>query len=238
MQGGYGTLMGMKKETVVISVGGSLIAPPKGLDVVFLKKLKTLVDAGVKAGFRFIIITGGGATARNYQEAGRRVGKLAAEDLDWLGIHSTRLNGHLLLSLFRKDAYGALVKNPKAKVITDKPIIIAAGSRPGWSTDYVAVALAQNIGAKKIVNLSNINYVYTRDPNKFKDAKIIKEISWAEFRKLIPKKWDPGLSSPFDPVAAKLANESNMEAVILNGKNLSELQKYLEGKKFRGTKIV
>ena len=226
------------KETVVISVGGSLIAPPQGLDVAFLKKFKVLLEKGIKSGFKFVIITGGGATARNYQTAARKIGELNSEDLDWLGIHSTRLNGHLLRSLFRKDAYPALVKNPKAKVRTDKPIIIAAGSKPGWSTDYVAVAIAKNMGAKKIINLSNINYVYTKDPNKFKDAEIIKEISWTEFRKLIPKKWDPGTHSPFDPVAAKLADESKMEAVIINGKNLSELQKYLEEKKFRGTRIT
>ncbi len=141
------------KETVVISVGGSLIAPPSGIDTGFIKKFKALIEKQVSRGFRFVIITGGGATARNYQEAGRKVGQVTTDDLDWLGIHSTRLNGHLLRSLFRKDAYPALVKNPKAKISTSKPIIIAAGSKPGWSTDYVATSLAKNIGAKRIVNL-------------------------------------------------------------------------------------
>lgn len=226
------------KEIVVISVGGSLIAPRGGLDTGFLKKFKVLIEKQVALGTRFVIITGGGTTARNYQEAGRKVGTLASEDLDWLGIHSTRLNGHLLRSLFRKDAYPALVKNPKTKITTQKPIIIAAGWKPGFSTDYVATMFAKMIGAKKIVNLSNIDYVYTRDPKKYKDAKKIEEISWTEFRKLIPKKWDPGTHSPFDPVAAKLADTERMETVILNGSNLGELQKYLEGKKFKGTKIA
>lgn len=226
-----------KKETVVISVGGSLIAPPTGIDTAFLKRFKTLIETFLKEGFRFVIIAGGGATARNYQTSARKVGELNTEDLDWLGIHSTRLNGHLLRSLFRKDAYPALVKNPKAKIVTDRPIIIAAGWKPGWSTDYVATALAQKIGAKKIINLSNIDYVYTKDPNKFKDAKVIKEIAWGDFRELIPKKWDPGIHSPFDPVAAKLADAEKMEVVIMNGKKLGELQKYLEGKEFKGTRI-
>ena len=226
-----------RQEIVVISVGGSLIAPPQGLDTAFLKKLKIFIEKHIALKYKFVIITGGGATARNYQNAGRKIENITTDDLDWLGIHSTRLNGHLLRSIFRKHAHPALVKNPKTKITTDKPVIIAAGSRPGWSTDYVATALAKMLGASKIVNLSNIDYVYTRDPKKYRDAKAIKEISWNDFRKLIPKKWNPGTHSPFDPVAAKHAETERMEVVIINGKKLSEFEKYLSGKKFIGTLI-
>lgn len=227
-----------KKETVVISVGGSLISPQSGIDTAFLKKLKSFVEAHVARGYQFVIITGGGATARNYQNAGRKVGDIATEDLDWLGIHSTRLNGHLLRSIFRKYAAPALVKNPLAAVPAHKPVIIAAGWKPGFSTDYVAVKLAQKIGAKRVVNLSDIDYVYDKDPKKNKNAKAIKEIAWPDFREVIPKKWDPGLSSPFDPVAAKQAENLKLEVAMINGKKLSEFEKYLSGKKFVGTRIV
>jgi uridylate kinase len=227
-----------KKETVVISVGGSLISPQSGIDVSFLKKLKLFVESHVARGYQFVIITGGGATARNYQNAGRKVGDIATEDLDWLGIHSTRLNGHLLRSIFRKYALPALVKNPLATVPAHKPVIIAAGWKPGFSTDYVAVKLAQKINAKRVVNLSDIDYVYDKDPKKNKNAKPIKVIAWQDFREVIPKKWDPGLSSPFDPVAAKQAESLKLEVAMINGKKLGEFEKYLGGKKFVGTRIA
>lgn len=229
---------GVSKETVVISVGGSLISPPSGIDTLFLTKLKSLVESHIKKGFRFVIITGGGATARNYQNAGRKVADVAKEDLDWIGIHATRLNGHLLRSLFRKHAAPALVKNPETKVAPNKSVIIAAGWKPGFSTDFVATKLASKVRAKKIVNLSDIDYVYDKDPKKYKDAKAIKNISWKEFRNLIPKSWDPGLSSPFDPVAAELAEKHEMEVVMLNGKKLGEFEKYLNKKSFVGTHIA
>lgn len=225
------------KETVVISVGGSLIAPPSGIDTGFLKKLKALIETHIKKGYRFVIISGGGSTARSYQDAARKIGKISQEDTDWLGIHACRINGHLLLSLLRDKAYPRLVKNPEQPISTAKPLIIATGWKPGRSSDFVAVRFAKAIGAKKFVNLSNIDYVYDKDPKKHKDAKPIKDISWTEFRKLIPAKWSPGVHAPVDPVAAKLAHAAHIEAVMLNGEDLEQLSKYLAGKSFKGTRI-
>lgn len=224
------------QNTVVISVGGSLISPD-GVDTAFLKTFKTIIDRRVGEGFTFLIITGGGATARRYQQALREVGDQNAEDLDWLGIHATRLNGHLLRSLFREHAYPTLITNPEKLEKTDAPIIIAAGWRPGRSTDYVATILAEKIGAKKLVNLSNIDYVYTADPKKDKNAQPITESAWTDFRKLLPPTWDPGTHAPFDPVASEEAQKLGLEVAMINGGKLDEFEKYLSGERFIGTVI-
>jgi len=96
---------------------------------------------------------------------------------------------------------------------------------------------AKTLGAKKLVNLSNIDYVYTADPRKDPDAQKIENISWSDFRKLIPSEWDPGLSSPFDPIAAKEAESLGLEVAIINGANLASFSDYLDGKPFKGTVI-
>lgn len=225
------------KETVVISVGGSLICPPKGIDVAFLRALRTFVESHIKKGYRFVIITGGGRTAREYQHAARDLKALNREDLDWLGIHSTRLNGHLLRTMFRKYAAPALVKSLSAR-IPDAPVVIAAGTAPGWSTDYVAVRLAKKAKASRVINLSDIAYLYTADPKKDKNATPIYETTWANFRKMLPKKWDPGTHTPFDPVASREAEHSGIEVAMIAGKSLSELSNYLSGKEFKGTRIA
>lgn len=223
-------------ETIVISVGGSLIAPDQ-INVPFLKNLKKFITKEVALGKKFIIIAGGGKTCRRYQDAAKAVGSLVHEDLDWLGIHATRLNGHLLRTVFYDIAFPALIKSPHKKVQTDKPVIIAAGWKPGNSTDYVAVRVAKNMGAKRLVNLSNIDYAYNKDPNKFTDAVRIKEIDWKAFRALLPTEWTPGLSAPFDPIAAAEADKSGIEVAIINGTRLAQVEKYLEGKAFTGTRI-
>ncbi len=226
-----------KREYVVVSVGGSLIVPD-GIDVSFLKNLRELVNRKVKEGYGFYIIAGGGKLARRYQDAAKDVrGNLTSEDADWMGIHATRLNAHLLRTLFLEDAQDRIVKNPTRSVNTKYPVIIGAGWKPGNSTDYCAVMAAKKLGAKKLVNLSNIDYVYTADPRTNPDAVKIERSTWADFRKLIPKDWDPGLSSPFDPVAAKEAEAMKLEVAVINGAKLEELENYIAGKPFVGTVI-
>ena len=224
------------RERVVVSVGGSLIVPDQ-IDINFLTRFKTLILEKVQRGFTFSIITGGGKIARRYQEAANAVTPLSRHDLDWIGIHSTRLNAQLLRNIFVGYAHPQVIKNPTIDIEADEPIIIAAGWQPGCSTDYDAVLMAKNLDARRLVNLSNIDYVYDSDPKKNPSAKKIEKISWAEFRKLIPAEWDPGLSSPFDPVAAKEAESLGLEVAIINGAKLEEFSNYLDGTPFVGTVI-
>lgn len=220
-----------------MSVGGSLIVP-EGIDTEFLKDFRELVLRKVKQGLSFYIITGGGKLARHYQDAAQLVrGDLPSVDVDWLGIHSTRLNAQLMRTLFMEEAQARIVKNPTRGLHANRPIIVGAGWKPGRSTDYCAVMAARKLGAHKLVNLSNIDYVYDSNPKENSDAKPIENIGWADFRKLIPAEWDPGLSSPFDPVAAREAQEHNLEVAVINGNKIAEFEKYLDGQTFTGTVI-
>ncbi len=227
------------KETIIMSVGGSLIVPD-AIDTTFLKNLKDLIHVeATTSGRRFIIIAGGGRTARRYQDAAAAVTELTPDDLDWMGIHATRLNGHLLRTIFRDIAYPTMINNPDE--ILDVPdrenVIIAAGYRPGCSTDLRAVQIAHKIGATKVINLSNTDYVYTDNPHTNPNAVKIEDITWAEFRKLIPEEWAPGLSAPFDPMAARVAEQYGIEVAQLNGLKLECLHQYLAGAPFMGTRI-
>ncbi len=228
----------LKPSTLVISVGGSLVVPQGGIDYAFLNDFKALISKHIKRNWRFVIVVGGGGTARQYQEAARQVGKLTRDDLDWLGIHATRLNGHLVRTVFRDIAHPIMLKDPTRPLTTwKKPVLVAAGWKPGWSTDYVATRIAKRLKADVVVNLSNIDYVYDKDPNKHKDAEVICDISWKEFRKMVGNKWDPGMNVPFDPVASRLASQSKMKVALLNGKNIKNLDALLRGERFAGTVI-
>ncbi len=225
------------RERIVVSVGGSLIVPDQ-IDTDFLARFKTLILEKVQRGLTFSIIGGGGKTARCYQEAANAVTPLSHQDLDWIGIHATRLNAQLLRNIFVGYAHPQIVKNPTIDIDAEEPVLIAAGWQPGCSTDYDAVLMAKNLGATRLVNLSNIDYVYTADPKKDPNAQKIERTTWADFRKLIPEEWDPGLSSPFDPVAAREAQAIGLEVAIINGAKLEEFSNYIDGKPFVGTVIV
>lgn len=226
----------MAKSTV-ISIGGSIVVPKNGIDVDYLKSFRDLLRPLVKSGGRFIVVVGGGHTARAYQQAAGAIVKLAPEDLDWLGIHATRLNGHLLRAIFRDLALHRVVKDPTRPVRWVEPIMIAAGWKPGWSTDYVAVRLAHKYKIKRVVNLTNIDAAYDKDPSRYDDAEPYDKIDWAAFRKLVGDKWSPGMNAPFDPIASKLAQKWNMEVTIAAGKDLKNLKNILTGRKFKGTTV-
>ena len=227
----------MKFEKIItISLGGSLIVPEE-IDSTWIKEFKSCIEKYIKKGYRFILISGGGKTARKYQNAAREIAGLTGDDLDWLGIHATRINAHLIRTIFRKLAHPEVIKNPHDKIKFKEKILVAAGWKPGFSTDFDAVLLAEKFNVKKIINLSNIDYVYDKDPKKHSDAKIIKDISWKDFRKIVGNKWDPGLNAPFDPIASKRAQELGIEVAIMNGKNINNIEDYLDNKKFIGTII-
>jgi uridylate kinase len=130
-----------------------------------------------------------------------------------------------------------IILDPTKKIKFRSPIILGGGWKPGFSTDYDAVVIASRTGAKRILNLSNIDYVYDRDPKKSKRAKRIPHISWRNYRKIIPRRWTPGLSTPFDPVAARLAERLRLEVNILGGKSISNIRACLLGTSFKGTSI-
>ena len=90
-------------KTVVIALGGSIMYP-EAIDVLFLKKFRKFILNRLQKGSRFIIVVGGGHIARVYQEAAHKVSKITDADKDWLGIDSTRINAHILRTIFNMIA--------------------------------------------------------------------------------------------------------------------------------------
>lgn len=228
------------KEKIVISVGGSLIVPDK-VNTKFLTKLNEFIRSQLaqNPNRQFFLVAGGGAIARHYRDAGREVvgHELTRDDLDYLGIHATKLNAHLIRTIFRDVAHPYILKHYEIIRKVQEPVVVAAGWKPGWSTDYCALLICEDYDVRSVINLSNISQVYDKDPRKFSDAKPIEKISWAEFRKIVGDEWQPGLNAPFDPIAAKKAEELGVKVVVLHGEDFANLENYLLGKPFIGTVI-
>lgn len=203
---------------VVMSVGGSLINPGK-INVSFLKSLKKFVK-----GKSAVIVCGGGKPARDYMSAAKKVGVKSVDDV---GIAATVLNASLVASMFNTK----VTPEPKR---SRKKVIVGCGFKPGYTTDTNTVMWAKKLGVGKVVNLTNVDYVYTKSP-KLKGARPIKCMSWTDYIKMIPKKHVSGIHVPFDPIASRLAKRHGISVGVINGKRLSEVSKFLAGKKFIGT---
>ncbi|MFQ5620333.1 MAG: UMP kinase [Candidatus Nanoarchaeia archaeon] len=223
------------KNPIIISLGGSIMVPDE-VDTAYLKRFKDLILKLSKK-HPCILVSGGGKTARRYIKAARKFTK-DQEAAHWLGISATHMNAQLLKTILHPHCHKEILANPTKKQIIKKNIAIAAGWKPGCSTDKDAVLLAKTYKAKTILNLSNIDYVYTKDPNKFKSAKRCINLSWKELQNIVGLKFKPGENYPFDPEATKLAMKQKLTLYCLNGRKLNEVKKAIQGKPFKGTLVL
>lgn len=231
-----------QREKIVISIGGFLVVPNERIDTDFLKKFNKFIrkQLAQNKNRQFFLLAGGGSIARHYRNAGRKIvgHELIRDDLDWLAIHTTKLNAHLIRTIFRDLAHPYIIKHYEIIRKVTESIVVASGWKPGSTTDYEAVLLCEDYGVDTILNLSNVSGVYNRDPQKFKNVKPVDKISWEDFHKIAGNKWMRGINTPFDRAATKKAEELGVKVIIVNGHNFDNLGKYFSGKKFAGTVII
>jgi len=226
--------------TKVLSVGGSIVVPNEP-DTVFISSFVNMVKKWLDGdkSRRLILVVGGGAPARIYQNAYKTVAgeDFVSDNADWIGIMATRINAQLVKACFGDYCKNDVVYNPTEDVKFDGQVLLAAGWKPGFSTDNDAVLLGEKFDAKTIVNLSNIEKVYTDDPRKNPDAKPLDTISWEDFRKMVGDEWVPGKNCPFDPIASKKASGLGMKVICAGGKDIANIEKILNDQDFTGTTI-
>lgn len=223
----------------IISLGGSIVAPDSP-DPDFLKQFVALTETWLAANpaAKVIFIVGGGGPARTWQQALRAVRPAASsDDQDWVGIAATRLNAELVRTAFGPLCADPVVTDPHAPERISARVLVAAGWKPGFSTDFDSVCLAERFGAKTVINLSNIAKVYTDDPKKNPAAKPIDAISWDQFRAMVGDTWEPGKNTPFDPIASRRAQELGLRVICAAGRDLANLARILDNRDFVGTTI-
>ncbi|MEI6326679.1 MAG: UMP kinase [Candidatus Roizmanbacteria bacterium] len=227
-------------KPIVISVGGAFLVPNSGINTKFLINLNALIRKYVASGHRFFLVAGGGRTARQYRDAGKAVNHhMSNHDLDWLGIHATRLNGHLLRTIFEDIAHPRMIENYHHRLENwTESIVIGAGWKPGWSTDYCAVYLAYEYKAAPVINLTNVDYIYDSDPKTNPHAHALHTATWKQMESIVGTTWTPGMNAPFDPIASQLAAEHDIDVIVTNGDNLENLENILCNKPYRGTLIT
>lgn len=223
----------------ILDLGGSIVAPDH-IDTAFIKEFRDFLVNWLKEDEKrkAILIIGGGGAARKYQNAYREIDSEPTHDeQDWIGIAATRLNGQLLKGVFKDYCDDDVIINPETDGSFKGRVMVAAGWKPGFSTDYDSVVLAKRFNASTVLSLSNIAKIYTDDPKVNPDAKPLDSLTWDEYKKMCGDEWTPGKNIPFDPVATKLAAELGLKVIAAAGKDLENLKKIFNGEDFFGTTI-
>ncbi|MFO7872582.1 MAG: UMP kinase [Candidatus Undinarchaeales archaeon] len=221
----------------VLKIGGSVIAKEAlKLDI---KKLVQYLKKWSKK-HELAIVVGGGRTSRALDSLARQFTD-KEKLLDNVGIYASRLNASVLIAALDEHACTKIPRNESefsklAEKCKDK-IIVSGGFRPGQRTDAVSVQIAKAWGADTVFKCTNVDYVYDKDPLTNPDAEPIEEMTFEELEKLADKSEKANSPTIMDKVAADMLLKEDIKLVVLDGKNLGNIGKALNGKKFRGTKI-
>lgn len=222
---------------VVLSIGGSSINPDGKPDINFLKEIASILK---KSKNEFGIVTGGGSVARAYAKAAKELG--AGEyDADAVAIIATKQNAHILVAALGDIAHPNIPMTfERARMdLGKRKVVVMGGTIPGITTDSDSALLAEAIGAKRLVNISNVDAIYESDPRKNPNAKKFKKMSYDELIALATKsdKRAPGTHFVFDMLACKLVARSKIETHFVSCKNMKDIANAIEGKEHGGTTV-
>jgi uridylate kinase len=223
---------------IVLKIGGSIVMP-KEVDVNYVKKLAAKLKEWAKK-HELVVVVGGGRLSREFGELGRKLTK--EEDyLDLIGIYASRLNASLLVAALEGAACPAIPRSELEflDVLRKFPgkIIICGGFRPKQRTDAVSVELAKIWNADYVIKGTNVNYVYTKDPKKYKNAKPVKKLTFSELKQYAEQEHKANMPTIMDMASANIVAREKVEVIILNGKDLKNIEKVLDRQKFKGTVI-
>ena len=221
---------------IVIAIGGSILL--KEYDCKKFQEYSGILKDLAKEHELFVVI-GGGKPAREYISVVRDLGAGEAQ-CDDIGIEVTRINAKLMLAALGDVAYQRVPHNFQEALefsATGK-IIVMGGTEPAHSTDAVSAILAEYVQADKLINLTSVDGMYTKDPNKFDDAELVPEITATDLLEFLSgKDVKAGTYEFFDATAVQMIKRSNLETVITNGFEPENLIKAVNGEKI-GTRII
>ena len=224
----------VQNKTFVLSVGGSVFFNDK-LRAPEIAKFCEVINELKREGFEFVIVVGGGRVARVYQAGAKALGANNF-DLDEVAIQITRANA-MLFTYIIDNAWKEVLTDPKQaeNVLLLGKTPVFGGTTPGQTTDAVGAIIAEMMNAE-FVNLSNVDGIYSADPNKEANAKMYKELSHVRMLSLLKAEASkPGGHSFLDAHAANIISRSKVRSFFVSGTDFDNFKNCVRGNEFHGT---
>ena len=226
-------------KTLVVSLGGSLLFLEGQRDPLYLRQISQILKETSKKS-ALVVVVGGGSLARAYAEKARKKQK-GEFYADREAIKATRENAKTVIRALGSSAYAkvAATFNEVSRSLKPGRIVVAGGMFEGLTTDAIAVLVAEMLGAGRVVNLSNVDGIYSGDPRKDKNATKYPELSHSALVALSSAgdQRKAGTNFVFDSVASKLAARSNVPLDFVGGRDLAGVRSALLGLHHSGTVV-
>ncbi|MFW9853865.1 MAG: UMP kinase [Candidatus Thorarchaeota archaeon] len=216
------------KPVVSISLGGSVINPGE-IDTQFLEQFTGMIKSFFHQS-KFVVVCGGGKVARQYI-AGLPKG-LTEGERDTMAIAATWLNARLLSYYFRGHCSVILptTLTEVAEQLQTYDVSLTGGFLPAVKTDEDAAVLADLVGSDILINVTNVDGIYDKDPQEFSDAKKHDVLTYREFYEVVsPLSLGAGSKAPFTLIAAKICERTNVRIVVCF-KDIEKIREAIQGK--------
>ena len=226
------------RTPVVVSIGGSVLLTGEG-DIEYLGSLAGLLHR-VGSERPLVVTVGGGRTARDYIQLGRALG-LTEVELDEVGIEVTRLHARLLAARVGPPtpAHPATTVAEVVEQLRHGSPIILGGTEPGHTTDGVAALVAVRLRAARVVNATDVDGVYDRDPRSGPGARRLERLTWPEFRAMIHAgaSGEAGQNFLFDRLGADALARAKIPLWVVAGRDLANLEAAIAGRSCHGSRV-
>jgi uridylate kinase len=190
------------------------------------------------------IVVGGGVAAREAIELAISEGEKDLAALDEIGIAATRVNATIVSQILQNEGLEVFDGIPTdvesaARGLETHRVVVMGGTRPGHTTDNVAIRLAIEANAARCLIATNVEYVYSSDPKLDSEARPIESMTLLELQNIVgpPVHGKAGGSSVIDPIGVQAAIDNNLPLAVLDGRKIDRIADAVAGKPFAGTRV-
>jgi len=222
----------VKKMDLVIKYGGSLLFEDGNIRTSRIDAMCDAVRTLIGEGHAVGIVVGGGATARSY------IRGLAPDygqaDKDFVAVMATRMNAMLFISRLADLAapYPPKTYDEMVRQLREGRMVVAGGMQPGQSTNAVATLLCEAMGAGYLVNATDVDYLYDKDPSRYDDARPLEDATYAELREIVSASGaGAGQYELFDTVAVNNLVRSHIRLHFVNGSDPERIVRLVRGER-------
>ena len=207
-----------------------------GIDNDTLERIAKEITEVHKLGVQVSIVIGAGNIYRGVSAAAKGMDRTTA---DYMGMLATAINSIALQHFLEKEGLttrvqSALELNRVAEPYIQRRamrhlekgrvVIFAAGTgNPYFTTDTAASLRALEINAEIILKATKVNGVYDKDPHKYKNAKMFKNLKYMQ---VLEKELEI-----MDSTAISLCKDNNIPICVFNLFERNNIKKIVQGKK-------
>ncbi len=227
----------MPYSRILLKLSGEVLMGRKGfgIDPEIMRDISSQIRDIAELGIEIAVVIGGGNIYRGIKAEKQGIDRVTG---DYMGMAATLINALALQTALENLNIPTRIQSAlEMKGVTEpyirrkalkhleknRVVIFACGTgNPYFTTDTAAALRALEMDAQVIFKATRVDGVYDKDPEKYKDAKLYKEITYSD---VLHKQL-----KVMDAAAITICMENNMPIIVFNIKKKDNMKQVVQGK--------